>query len=157
MVVICILFGLSLQPGAASTETTGALSSSIADVFHIDPGTTEGTIHGIGGVNIERINLLIRSLAHIIAFGGLGLMLCLGCFLSQFATKSYILLTLGIGSLVALMDETIKLFIPGRHFNGIDAVKDVVGLVLALIFCFCLHLIYKRFMSPSSTSHIHKA
>ena len=157
ILVTCNIFGLSLQPGGSSTQMTGALSNTLANALSIDGGTTEGTIHGIGGINIERINLLIRSLAHVIAFGGLGLMILLGCVLSKLGTRVCIYLTLLWGILVAFVDEGIKLFIPGRHFNLIDAGKDIVGILLALLGCWILqqlYLLYLKRRTPNS-SQVH--
>ena len=144
-----IIFALSLQPGADSTATTGVLSNNIANILNIEQGTLEGTSHGIGGVNIESINLLIRSFAHVLEFGGLGLMIILGCALCKYSQKSTLVLTLIWGSMTALVDEIIKYFIPGRHFNAIDLGKDMIGIFLALLGCWILQLIYKTYIQKS--------
>lgn len=149
LVVMSIIFGLSLQTGEASTETTGALSNSIAGALAIDPGasTDTSTPYDLGGEVIWQINLLIRSLAHVLAFGGLGLMMMLGCTLSKFNAKWHLGITLGLGSIIAFIDETIKYFIPGRHFSWIDMGKDIVGLILAVIGCWILSLLYNAYIS----------
>lgn len=146
IIVNLIIFSLSIQPGGASTQVTGAISSTIANSLDIDPGTSEGTLHDIGGINIERINLFIRSMAHVIAFGGLGLMIILGCVCNHFSKIHCTVLTLIWGCSAAFIDEAIKLFVPGRHFAWIDAGKDVVGIVLALIGSWILLMIYNAFM-----------
>lgn len=164
LLVTLFIFSLSLQPGDASTQNTATLSQSLANSLGIGVGDSTASIddpnaQGVGGTTIWKINLLIRSLARVIAFGGLGLMIVLGCALSRFRTKTYIYLTLGVGTLISFIDECIKLFVPGRHFSVLDIGKNAVGLVLALIGSYILYLLYQWYTSrrTANTSHIHKA
>ncbi|MGL4362794.1 MAG: VanZ family protein [Cellulosilyticaceae bacterium] len=158
--VMCIIFSLSLQPGDVSTETTGTLSQSIADKLGLGNGDSDTTIDdpnasGIGGTTIWAINLLLRSLSRIIAFGGLGLMIILGCLLSKFQMRTHIYLTLGAGIIISFIDEVIKLFIPGRHFSLFDIGKNTIGLALALIGSYILYWLYIRITKKHTSNHPH--
>lgn len=157
--VAIIIFSLSFQPGEASTQVTGQLSSGLADLFEITSNETtehltDPNAEVVGGLHIWRINLIIRSLAHFIMFGGLGLMLILGCACSRHRPTTYIAVTLGIGMSVAFVNELIKYFVPGRHFDWVDLGKDFVGLILSLVFAFFVRALVGRMRQRSSQTSL---
>lgn len=140
IIVTLIIFALSTRSIEASNAQSGQITESIFGIFGAQGGVqTGGSFKGIG---LDIINQYVRALAHVIEFGGLGLMIVLGCFLSGFTKKQYIRLTLIWGSLTAFTDETIQYFTPGRTADLLDIAKDLTGITLALLVAYILHLVY---------------
>jgi len=66
---------------------------------------------------------ILRSGAHIVEYGILGITLCF-CF----GWKK----TLWISPLYGLCDELLKIFLPTRHFSLVDIGMDIIGTLLAI-------------------------
>lgn len=142
IIVTLIIFGLSTRSIDASNAQSAVVTDSFFGLFGAEGSfSTGGTFQGIG---LDIINQYIRALAHVMEFGGLGLMIMLGCFLSKFPKKYYIRLTLIWGTLTAFTDETIQHFSPGRTCDIVDIGKDLTGIILSLIVVYIIHLIYVK-------------
>lgn len=93
---------------------------------------------------------LIRKLAHMSEFALLGLLWSL--FLFQIPTLCPVSRLLGTGSLtltVALIDETIQLFSPGRSSQVIDVWIDFAGACLGALAAWALYLLVRRSRNPA--------
>lgn len=142
MLITIIIFGLSTRSIEASNAQSGLVTESVFSIFGAKGGVaTGGSFKGIG---LDIINQYVRALAHVLEFGGLGLMIILGCFLNKFTKKQYIKLTLTWGLITAFADETIQFFTPGRTADMLDIAKDITGIILALLVAYVIHLIYVR-------------
>ena len=140
IIVTIIIFGLSTRSIEASNAQSGLVTESVFSIFGAEGGVaTGGSFKGIG---LDIINQYVRALAHVLEFGGLGLMIILGCFLNGFTKKQYIKLTLIWGSLTAFTDETIQFFTPGRTADFLDIAKDLTGILSALLVAYIIHQIY---------------
>ena len=142
IIVTIIIFGLSSRSIEVSNSQSGLITDSVFSLFGAQGEVaTGGSFKGIG---LDVINQYVRALAHVIEFGGLGLMIILGCFFNQFTQKQYIKLTLTWGILTAFTDETIQFFVPGRTADLLDIMKDITGIVLSLLTAYIIHQIYKH-------------
>ncbi len=140
ILVTMIIFGLSSRSIEVSNAQSGQITESVFSILGAEGGVaTGGNFKGIG---LDIINQYVRALAHVIEFGGLGLMIILGCFLNKFTRKQYIKLTLIWGALAAFTDETIQFFTPGRTADMLDVTKDLIGIILALLLAQIIHSIY---------------
>ena len=144
ILVTCIIFFLSSRDSTASNVQSGEVTQSLLNILgskenssNIDLATTEGfhTFYANEAVGI--LNQFIRSLAHISEFGGLGLMILLGSHLLKLSRRSAYKLTLVWGTLVAVCDEILQYFVPGRTCSMMDIFKDVFGICAAIL---CVHI-----------------
>lgn len=159
ILVTCIIFGLSSRNSVQSNEQSGKVTQSFISIFLSHNGndtaqlttndldTTEGfnDFFSVGWVSI--LNQFIRICAHISEFGGLGLMLLLGCKLLAFEHKLTIRITLIWGTIVAFSDEILQYFVPGRTCSIIDVCKDLFGICAAI---YLVHL-FKQLHLPKPT------
>lgn len=142
IMVTLIIFALSSRDIETSNAQSGQVTEKVFSLFgNSDEVSSEGSFKGVG---LDVLNLYIRALAHVIEFGGLGLMIILGCFLSKFTQERYVKLTLIWGGLAALVDETIQFFTPGRTCDILDITKDIIGILLSLVFAYIVKSIYLR-------------
>lgn len=142
IIVTLIIFALSTRSIDASNAQSGQITESIFSIFGAQGGvSTGGSFRGIG---LDIINQYIRALAHVIEFGGLGLMIILGSYLSGLTKDQYIKLTLTWGTLAAFTDETIQYFTPGRTADLLDIAKDLTGIISALMVAYIIHRIYLK-------------
>ena len=147
IIVTIIIFALSTRSIEASNAQSGLVTESVFSIFGAKGKVaTGGSFKGIG---LDIINQYVRALAHVLEFGGLGLMIILGCFLNGFSKKHYIRLTLGWGLITAFVDETIQFFTPGRTADIFDIAKDLTGIISALLVAYLIQAVYVR-----KTKHI---
>ncbi len=132
---LVLMLVLSSQTGTQTSELSGGIATTIANIFYKDPTSQQ----------IYSVNLLIRKLAHIAIFLILG-MLITTVFLTTFLPESInsiailsilsVVITFGIG----FLDEWRKQFVDGRHFDSTELILNFiacfigVGLVLVVFF-----------------------
>lgn len=90
------------------------------------------------------LSLMVRKLAHFTEF----FILTLLWIKALKDKKIAIIYAIGISSLVALLDESLQLFIPGRNGNIIDVFIDISGSLLA--YFIYIRLINRKEYSKSS-------
>lgn len=120
---LVFIWGNSLLPG----EVSGALSDWAQEVLHTFlPEVQEPAQAGSG---------MLRKVAHFTEFTSLGMVLG---WLFGMLQKGKVL-PLVLGCMVACLDETIQLFIPGRGPGLRDVLIDSSGVVTGVLL---LHLGY---------------
>ena len=72
----------------------------------------------------------LRSNIHFVEYFGVGLTLAL--FARSMEWKRWAVWALIAGCAFGLLDETIKIFLPTREFDGIDFIKDCIGIAAAI-------------------------
>ena len=113
---VLFIWGNSLLPGSVS----GAISHWVRDVIaHIFQKEPSGSDSGHG---------LLRKLAHFTEFACLG---ALFAWLFSMTNKPKIV-TIACGVTVAVIDETIQRFVPGRGPSARDVLIDSAGVLLGL-------------------------
>lgn len=140
LIVTLIIFTLSSRDIETSNAESGQVTQTIANLF--GSSSDEAADGQTPTMPLDILNLYIRSLAHVIEFGGLGLMIILGCLLAKLSQRHLIIVTLTWGAVVALSDELVQYFTPGRTCDILDMTKDVIGIVLALAFAYVVKKIY---------------
>lgn len=115
ILILLIIWGNSLLPASVSSEISGWLARFLAGLpITTDIGAGEG---------------LLRKLAHVLEFAALGVVLTL---IRDRLNKPWSLLLL-CGVAVALIDETIQLFSPGRAGLVADVWIDMGGFCLGVL------------------------
>ena len=93
--------------------------------------------------NIWALNRIIRKLAHLTEFTILGGVLY--TILRRYITYGTVIKTIGLGMLIASLDEFIQLFSPGRSSQISDILIDTVGVVIGILVVKLVHYIrYNR-------------
>ena len=79
----------------------------------------------LGNIGIEVKYHTLRSNVHILEY------FILGIALTTFCRSPWIgaLISCGIG----LLDECLKIFLPGREFSTGDLIRDFIGVVIAIV------------------------
>ena len=103
------------------------------------PIANELGFHG----NIWILNRIVRKLAHLTEFTILGSVLY--AILRRYITYGTVIKTIGLGMLIACLDEFIQLFSPGRSSQFSDILIDTVGVVIGILVVKLVYYIrYKR-------------
>lgn len=139
------------------TLSTIALMGCIIFIFHnsLQPGVvsevrseeTTGFLRKILGVLLSRFledDHYVRKLAHVFEFAMLGIITMINIRVYNVVIKIRYFLGLILGLLVATIDETIQLFVPGRSGMVTDVVIDFSGFVLGFFLCLMLLLCYNK-------------
>ena len=139
------------------TLSTIALIGCIIFIFHnsLQPGVvsevrseeTTGFLRKILGVLLSRFledDHYVRKLAHVFEFAMLGIITMINIRVYNVVIKIRYFLGLILGLLVATIDETIQLFVPGRSGMVTDVVIDFSGFILGFFLCLMLLLCYNK-------------
>lgn len=108
----------SLMPASISSEQSGIIVNILYPPFK----------------NIIEVNMftkIIRKLAHFTEYMLLGIIF--GLYYFNINKKNYYIITIIHGLLVAIIDETIQLFIPGRAGLITDVLIDITGVIVGVI------------------------
>ena len=139
LTVLCLvfIFGNSLKDSTESGEQSRAVKemlTAIADLFGIE-----------GNINIA----ILRNLAHVAEFALLGL--CIGlltfylarrkCPVSWIRYTLFTLASVGVGVLIAILDELIQLGSLGRACEIKDVLLDTVGIIIGNAFAIFTYLL----------------
>lgn len=119
---VCFIFYNSLQTGNESQVASNSIVSLIYDIF-LKIGIE---------LNLSILSLVVRKLAHIFEFFVLSILLLY--LLLEFTTfdKYKIGYTFLIALLVAIIDEVIQSYVPGRGSSVIDVLIDSIGISIGI-------------------------
>lgn len=132
VLAIVFIFSNSLQPA----EISGAVSGGMLRVIN-----TWLESHGLVAISEQ----LLRKCAHLCEFGLLGVLLTAATFLLSTGDAKLLLppsLSTAIATAVAVCDETVQYFVPGRACLATDMLIDGIGAALgatAVSLIFALH------------------
>lgn len=131
--IVFFIWDNSMQNGGSSD----GFSLLFAETFV--PIVNKLGFHG----NIWTLNRIVRKLAHLTEFTILGSVLY--TILRRYITYGTVIKTIGLGMLIASLDEFIQLFSPGRSSQISDILIDTVGVVIGILVVKLVHYIrYKR-------------
>ncbi len=140
------IFSNSLQPASVSGAVSGGLLEKVnAFLAHI----------GLRGISEK----LLRKTAHICEFGLLGLLASSAAACFSHARKRGYLLSLALCIAVAVTDEIIQYFVPGRACLFTDVLIDVSGAALGTLCTaltvFAMKRARRRKKAGDQSPHIH--
>lgn len=123
-----LIFALSAQPGTSKEQDTGPLAVRLLNA--LEPGTGDG----LSQETIDRLNQVLRKLAHISEFGILTL-LALRAYRGILGDRWPKIMTLTFLTVVlyAISDEWHQMFVPDRAAMVQDIVVDSFGASLILL------------------------
>lgn len=129
---VLVIFTNSLLPGDLSSSQSGFVTNLVAGFFSIFGVTFEG----------EVLSSVIRSLAHFTEFMILGILWM--TYIQGFHKDKGFLLVWVSGLGIALIDEIIQIFVPGRAFQVIDLMVDGAGVIVGTVLVLSLTFMRKR-------------
>ena len=121
VLIVFFIWDNSMQNGGSSD----GFSLLFAGIFA--PIVNKLGFHG----NIWTLNRIVRKLAHLTEFTILGSVLY--TILRRYITYGTVIKTIGLGMLIACLDEFIQLFSPGRSSQFSDILIDTVGVVIGIL------------------------
>lgn len=125
--VLTFIFANSLMPSKASGGQSGSLFSFLKEFF---PFLTHH---------------IVRKLAHFCEYALLGVHLAFApALLSIKARLSYAIAFL-FGGVIALLDEGVQYFVPGRVSAITDVLIDYAGYLTALLFVFFMCYLFAKY------------
>ena len=119
--IVFFIWDNSMQNGGSSD----GFSLLFAEIFV--PIVNKLGFHG----NIWTLNRIVRKLAHLTEFTILGSLLY--TILRRYITYGTVIKTIGLGMLIASLDEFIQLFSPGRSSQISDVLIDTVGIIIGIL------------------------
>ena len=81
--------------------------------------------------NIWALNRIVRKLAHLTEFTILGGVLYV--VLRRYIEYGTVVKTIGVGIVIASLDEFIQLFSPGRSSQLSDVLIDTIGIIIGIL------------------------
>lgn len=149
------------------TLSTIALIGCIIFIFHnsLQPGVvsevrseeTTGFLRKILGFLLSKFledDHYVRKLAHVFEFAIFGIVTMINIKAYNVLIKIRYFLGLMLGLLIASIDETIQLFVPGRSGMVTDVIIDFSGFMLGFFICLMLLLWYNK--SQCAKKHLRR-
>lgn len=119
---LAVIWGSSLMDAEKSSAFSGFVGNLISSLIPAADAGQGGTGHG-----------LLRKLGHFTEFCSLGLLLSWLVGMVMNGKWQVFVLPLAAGILVACLDETIQLFVPGRAGQITDVGIDTLGCALGIV------------------------
>ena len=119
---ISVIFAFSLQSADVSSEVSSGLGKMLLETFV--PELLE-ELENMSGDQLGLLHHLLRKCAHFTEYFVLGVLMMLTLLQMLFKKKAAI--GIGLSMLVASVDETIQLFVPGRSGQVTDVLLDTIG------------------------------
>ena len=116
----------SLLPSNLSSSQSGLIVNIIYPIFK-------------NVLDVNTFTTIIRKLAHFTQFMLLAIVSCY--YFKSINMKKTYSVTLTYGLLVAIIDETIQLFIPGRAGLITDVLIDLLGVLFGLFIVYIISII----------------
>jgi len=134
-----LIFFFSHQNATQSDNVSGGLIESIVKFFI--PGASDATL----AEWVERLNFIVRKLAHVSAYFVLGTLSYMTVSTYKIFSSAYkVALSITICLGYSVSDEYHQTFIPGRSGELRDVGIDSIGIFIGVMLSFLIHLAIKR-------------
>ena len=130
VLAVVFIWGNSLKEGSESLEDSGAVKGVIEQIL------------SALGIDVEVGEILIRKTAHFAEYFALGLLACFAAWQNGLPQKPY--LSGAFCVLIAVVDEVIQSFVPGRNGNALDVLIDSAGAICAIAAVILILFVKKR-------------
>ena len=135
---LALIWGSSCMDGEASNAFSGFVGSIVNWLFPKTNAGVGGAGHGI-----------LRKIAHFTEFCTLGMLF--SWLARMLFTERRFLFSLGAGFLVACVDETIQLFVPGRAGLLTDVGIDTLGCTLGIVLITLIFYVRTKFLEETKS------
>ena len=130
---VAFIFSNSAKPGVVSSSD----SNWITDLLN-------QWMHDWGLAFIQFSEGFIRKFAHFAEYSVLGVMLTLSLAKYPFFHGKRRWLLVPLGLCIAVIDEGIQYFTPGRDCNPMDVLLDTFGVICGVTFCAVVSCLWKK-------------
>ena len=138
---VAFIFGNSATPGVVSS----AESNWVTDLLN-------QWMRDWGLTFIQFSEGFIRKAAHFTEYSVLGVMLTLSLAKYPFFQGKRRWLLVPLGLCIAVIDESIQIFTPGRDGNPMDVLLDTVGVIFGVAFCMLISWLRNKWKERKSHS-----
>lgn len=148
---LAFIYGNSLKTGEKSSVTSTKVTEAVATVIVPD---FKNLPEAARQQKIKEIHAPLREVAHSLEFCMLAFFVCL--LYSSFGGKIFgkfyfaVLFSLGSCFLIALSDEFLQTFIPGRGAEWLDIGMDSLGALTGSLIAILVVFIYKKITAKNS-------
>lgn len=136
---IALIFSFSLQPAEISSEMSSGFGKMLMETF------VPRLLEELEAMPEEQLGLmhhLLRKCAHFTEYFVLGALMMLT--LMQTVFRNRIPTGIGACALVAVVDETIQRFVPGRSGQVTDVLLDSAGAAAGILAMIFLEIWFKK-------------
>jgi len=138
---VAFIFSNSATPGVVSS----AESNWVTDLLN-------QWMRDWGLTFIQFSEGFIRKAAHFTEYSVLGVMLTLSLAKYPFFQGKRRWLLVPLGLCIAVIDESIQLFTPGRDGNPMDVLLDTIGVIFGVAFCMLVSWLWNKWQKRKSHS-----
>lgn len=148
LILLAFIFGFSAQTGESSGSFSYEISCEVVRITNsvLSLDLLEDEVLS----NATSIHLLIRKLAHVSEYFLLTLLIYFPIHVLLPIQKNTVFKKLLFSSLLtvifAALDEFHQTFVDGRSGNPIDVMIDSIGIVIAVLLLFIIHVIHQNKM-----------
>ncbi len=132
------IFSNSLTPAEQSSEKSQGVLETVEEIIHKYDEDVELSHH------------FVRKAAHFIEFFVLGVLLSLSGTVWSSSLSRLMLHSAAAGLIIALIDETLQLFVKGRDSSVVDVWLDFSAVIVAHLLFFVFVIIVKRIKHEKS-------
>ena len=125
------IFSNSLQVAVESAEQSDSFTQMVQNFFKII--APNSFIATATGADFDRLEAVVRTLAHFCEFALLGA-LAFWTYRAYTPKKIWMIAPFVGGALVAVIDEILQYFTPGRAFQITDVLVDCAGVCAGCLF-----------------------
>ncbi|MFI3206598.1 MAG: VanZ family protein [Clostridia bacterium] len=129
---LLLIIILSSQNGTDTAQTSYKISSFVSKLFYNNANISD----------IKSVDFVIRKIAHIVLFFGLGFSITLfgfAFFIEMIDFKFLVLISVVLSVLTAFLDEWRKQFIVGRHFDIYESMINIGSAIVGVAFMYLFH------------------
>lgn len=125
---VAVIFSFSLQPASDSSELSMSVGRRLAELLPVD---VVEKLSEVPREQLDFLHMLLRKIGHFSEYFVLGIFSMVSFLQTELRHKKW--LGLGFCVLVAVMDETIQLFVSGRSGQITDVLLDSVGALFGIL------------------------
>ncbi|MCR5250358.1 MAG: VanZ family protein [Lachnospiraceae bacterium] len=129
VLVLVLIFYFSLQPGEESLQTSESMGLGM---YQLVGGT--GTL---SQAQLDVVNLLVRAAAHFAEYAVLAVCLAWAGTRNGIRRQLRAVYMCGLSFIIAVLDEFVQIFVPGRYGDPLDLAVDMVAVLIVSV------LVYK--------------
>ena len=136
------IFYMSAQDSTESSSFSRPIAESVVEFqtkYHLTPD------YGYSSVEyIDRIEAIIRMIAHSTVFFILSVLVSLSLLLSNIKRRRVLFISIALSLLYAFVDEFHQFFVPGRASEMADIYHDMFGIILGTMLTVIAATLYIR-------------
>lgn len=126
LIWLYLMFSLSSADGQENKGQSMKIAQKVCEIIYNDSMAPQ----------LDKVHFLIRKLAHVFLYSGLGMIVVLLIDSILYMIKNFYngFFAIIICTAISFIDEWHKIAIPGRHFDIVDVTINIVSSIIAILF-----------------------